>query len=96
MTDNANGYAMTRTPTLYERFIRWAGFRSTHNDMPQTAELMPGWMMTHLHIDFCLSDRLRLLLTGRLRIRLEQRTSAVVDEAVSVASPRILAPFEKD
>ncbi len=92
MTENS--YAMVSRPSLYTRAIRLLGFRFRHFDMSEHGEKMPGWMMTEVRVDFSFGDRVRLLFSGRLLLRIEQRTNIQVDECVSVASPRIFAPWE--
>lgn len=68
MTDLSQNQALYAVPTLRVRFWRAIGFRYHHGDDPPDADLLPGWMRTDLRINFSLSDRLRLMLTGKLRI----------------------------
>ena len=63
-----NGGCFYRVPTLTERFWKAVGFHYHLGDEPPDADLLPGWMRTDMSLDFGWSDRLRLLLTGRLRI----------------------------
>ena len=88
--------AMVYVPTLRERFWRALGFRYHHVDPPPAAEGMPGWMMTRVRLDFSVLDRLRLLLTGSLRLDLSQSTNVQVDTCVSSSSWRIRAPGEPE
>lgn len=78
MMDNSNGYAMERKTTLRERFWRKMGFHFHLGDEPDGTDAagMVGWQKTHVNMDFSLGDRLRLLLTGRLRITVTQHTDA--------------------
>lgn len=60
--------ASFHVPTLRERFWRWAGFRYHLGEEPEDIDSLEGWMRTDMRIDFSIVDRLRLLVTGRLRI----------------------------
>lgn len=71
--------AMVYRPTMTERFWRALGFRYHLGEEPEGTETLPGWMCTETHMHFGISDRLRLLLTGRLRIRLMQHLPVVCD-----------------
>ena len=90
MTDGA----MYHRPTMLERFWRSIGFRYHLVDLPDDLEPSRGWMMTRVHLDFSLADRLRLLLTGRLRLDIRQAPNVAVDDCISAASWRIAAPYE--
>lgn len=74
MADTTNTQAFYRAPTPRERFWRWAGFNYHPGDDPPDADLLPGWMRTTTGFNFTLGDRLRILLTGKLRISLIQHT----------------------
>lgn len=65
---------MVYTPTRRERFWRKLGFRHHLGDEPAGTDGMPGWVDTTTTFDFSLADRLRLLLTGRLRITVISHT----------------------
>jgi hypothetical protein len=67
-TPTIQAYYQVYTPSLRERFWRWAGFRYHLGDDPPDIEALPGWMKTDIRIHFSIADRLRLLLTGRLFI----------------------------
>ncbi len=92
MTENA--FAMEYKPSLAERLWRALGWQPHHADLPETPEVeaMPGWAMTTICIEFSLIDRLRLLLTGRLRLDVRQAMDARVNEVVSASSHEILPP----
>lgn len=62
-----NGY-MVYKPTRRERFWRAMGFRYHHGDGGDGTEPRTGWMKTETRMKFDLADRLRLLLTGELRM----------------------------
>jgi hypothetical protein len=59
-------FAMISTPTLTQRFWRWAGFRYHLGDDPEGIDGMIGWMKTDIHLHFGWADRLRLALSGKL------------------------------
>ena len=85
--------AMINRPTIRERFWRALGFRYHLVDLPHDIEQkLPGWMMTRSLIAFSLSDRVRLLLTGRLYLDLRQASDVSVSEVHSALSFRIGAP----
>jgi hypothetical protein len=67
MSDVTDG-AFYSVPTLRQRFWRAMGFRYHHSDDPPDADLLQGWMCTDMGLHFGLLDRLRLLVSGRLRI----------------------------
>lgn len=60
--------ALTRIPTLRERFWRAVGFHYHHGDEPEGTETLQGWSYTNVRFQFGWPDRLRLLLTGRLKV----------------------------
>lgn len=68
------GYAMHHVPTRMERLRRALGFRFHYGEEPENIDDLPGWMCTEVGLNFGLLDRLRLMTTGRLRIRLIQHT----------------------
>lgn len=55
-------------PTFREKFWRALGFRYHLGEEPEDIGALVGWMRTDIRLDFSLADRLRLLLTGRLRV----------------------------
>ncbi len=78
MTDETAGnYAVIYVPTLRERLWRRVGFRFHLGDEPEGTETFPGWMRTNIRLDFGWLDRLRLLLTGRLRVTLSSHFDAL-------------------
>lgn len=92
-TTETNG-AMCHVPTLAERFWRWAGFRYHLGDEPPEADKMLGWMVTESGFKFGFADRLRLLLTGRLHLRIVQHTDAQIDSALNRVDWQILSPID--
>ena len=47
-------------------------FPPSLDDNPK-AKGMPGWFLTETYIQFSLTDRLRLLLAGKVKVRIENR-----------------------
>lgn len=66
------GYAMSYAPTKSERLWYALGYRYHLGEEPDDIDALEGWMCTVTRMQFSLADRLRLLLTGRLHIRLVQ------------------------
>ncbi len=91
MTDQA----MYHEPTLRERLVRRLGFRYHLGQTPDGADDLPGWMCTESRIHFSVADRVRLLLTGRLHIRLVQHTTQQVDSAKNRLDFYIQAPGDR-
>jgi hypothetical protein len=89
-----NAFAAEYWPTFMQRTWRRLGWRYQMVDLPETPEVehMPGWAMTRVLLDFSLGDRLRLLLTGRVRLDIRQKLSADVADIVSATSIEILPP----
>lgn len=92
---NVENGAMYHVQTLGERAWRWLGFRYHLGDEPEGVEKMQGWLCTDSRIDFSLSDRLRLLLTGKLRMRLIQHTDVQIECSKNRFDWHILAPGER-
>lgn len=68
MTDGTQAVSVACVPTWCARFWRKLGFRYHLGDEPIGAYAMPGWMDTTTTFSFSLADRLRMVVTGRLRI----------------------------
>lgn len=66
-----NGY-VTYTPTRSERFWRALGFRYHLGEEPEGIDQLKGWMCTEMRMHLSFADRVRLLLTGRIHLRLVQ------------------------
>ena len=77
MTETVREGACEYMPTLAERTRRWLGFRYQLGEEPNTDGL-PGWMMTEVRLHFDLLDRLRLLISGQLLVKLCQHTDVQV------------------
>lgn len=82
--DNTKGgcFASVYVPTMREKFWRALGFRYHLGDEPPNAESLEGWSQTVVHFNFDLPDRLRLLLTGKIKI--------TVTSAYDAPSPSII------
>lgn len=61
--------ASYHVPTLRERFWRKLGFRYHLGDEPEGTDGLPGWMCTDSTLHFSFGDRLRLLVSGKLKTR---------------------------
>lgn len=94
MTAPENSFAMASRPSFMQRAWRRLGWRYHMVDLPETPEVerMPGWAMTRVRLQFPPIDRLRLLLTGRVRLDIRQKMSADVADIVSATSIEILPP----
>lgn len=97
MSETSGEFAIVYVPTRRERFWRWIGFRYHLGQLPNpdVEEPLQGWMQNTCFFRFDLKDRLRLLVTGRLKV--------VVTFDLDVPSPdkirtrmdwQILAPGE--
>lgn len=91
----AENGAMYHLPTMRERVFRWLGFRYHLGSEPEGIDAMPGWMCTESRMHFSLADRLRLLISGRLHLRLVQHTSVQVESAKNRLDFHILAPGDR-
>jgi hypothetical protein len=69
MTDAPQNLSMEYIPTLSERFWRKLGYRFHLGDEPEGVDTLPGWTCTEIGLNFGMADRLRLMLTGKLRLR---------------------------
>lgn len=92
-----NDAVMFRVPTRRERFWRWLGYRFHLGDEPpqDKVDAASGWMRTDTVFQFSIADRLRLLLTGRLRISVTQYTNCRVDWSANRVDFYIYHPGEK-
>lgn len=88
-----NGY-VTFQPTPIMRLRRWLGFRYHLGEEPDGAENMPGWFVTDTRFHFTLADRLRLLVGGRLKVRIIGHADAKVETVKNRMDWQIFAPGE--
>ena len=90
MTDQAF-YAL---PTFIQK-LRWKlGYRWHRMYFDEEVPGCPYWAKTTVCVQFSFMDRLRLLLTGRVELDVEQRTDVQIGQAVSKTSVRVLAPTQ--
>jgi hypothetical protein len=75
-TSGGANYASMYIPTFREKFWRSLGFRFHLGDEPPDADSLEGWSKTVTHFRFNVLDRLRLLLTGRLKVEVTQAFDA--------------------
>lgn len=93
MSDEAqNASCMEYRPTFAERFWRKAGYRYHLQELPDEADGMPGWAMTHVNLTLSFTDRLRLLISGRMRLDVRQAMSESVTTVISATSVEIVRP----
>ncbi len=71
--------AMEYRPTLIERIWRALGFSYHLGAEPGDIDTLPGWMCTETRMHFGFRDRLRLLISGRLHLKLVQHTPVQCD-----------------
>ena len=90
-----NAFAMVYVPTVAERFWRNMGYRRYPSELPEDARAMPGWAMTNIHLSVSFADRVRLLLSGKIRIDCEHAMSESVDTVITASSVTIMRPGEK-
>ena len=95
MSENTQNFAMEHKPTRRERFWTRLGYRYFLVDLPDDAAQMPGWMMTTTRLEFSIADRLRLFLSGKIKIDIRQATDVPVEKCVSAASFSITPPFQR-
>lgn len=86
------GYAVSHTPTKQERLWRSLGYRYHLGEEPDGIDSLSGWMCTSTRMQFGIADRLRLLLTGRLHIRLVQHLPVKCDFAKNRLDWEIVPP----
>src|ERR1700721_173972 len=81
-------------PSLSERLWNWIGFRYHHHyDVPIDASLT-GWLRTDVYFRFGFLDRMRLLLTGKLRVHVTTHMDTPSPREVkSVTDWHIVAPI---
>lgn len=66
MNNDTMSHGSIHKPTLSERFWRALGFRYHLGEDPEDVDVLQGWTRTDTRLNFHWTDRLRLLLTGRL------------------------------
>lgn len=94
MTEPINNGFVTYTPTRSERFWRALGFRYHLGDEPEGIDQLKGWMCTETRMRLSFADRVRLLLTGRLHLRLVQHLPVECDFAKNRFDWEIKAPWQ--
>lgn len=95
MSDITQNGCQVYRPTLAERFWRKVGYRYHLTDLPEDAGAMPGWAMTNVRLTLSFTDRVRLLLTGRIRLDVRQAMDVSVETVISATSLQILYPGEQ-
>lgn len=94
MSETTDG-AFYAKPTLGQKAARFFGFRYHLGEDPEGVDAYQGWMVTETRMQFDFLDRLRLLVSGKLHIRLVQHTPEKVDHSRNRLDWQILPPSEK-
>ena len=97
MTNTATDGAFEYIHTFWDKVLSRLGYRMNHEDEPPTLDPKKhvGRMHTVAEFSFRWPDRLRLLLTGRLKVEITHYTTQQIDESVNSVSYRIFAPGEQ-
>ena len=90
--ETINSVALEYRPPLRVRFWRALGFRHHHGETPDGADDLPGWMLTNVRLRFSFLDRLRLVLTGDLKIKVVQHTPEQVSYSMNRIDWEIVPP----
>lgn len=88
-------FASIYRPTFAERVAKRLGFNFRLGEEPDGVDAYPGWARTELRLDFSLMDRLRLLVTGRLRVSLTHYTDKQFDTMKTRTDLRFPAPWSE-
>lgn len=91
----AENGAMYHVPTWREELWKRLGFRYRLGTEPDGIDALPGWMCTETRVQFGWGDRLRLLLTGRLHMRLVHYMPVKCDYAKNRFDFQINAPGDR-
>jgi len=91
----SNAFCMEYVPTFADRFWRTMGFRRYPAELPEETSTMPGWARTDIHLNISFGDRLRLLLSGKIRIDCQHAMSERVDTVITASSVTIMRPGEQ-
>lgn len=86
---------LAKAPTPRDRLWRTLGFRYHRGKDPAGTEALKGWMCTDSYLHFGLADRLRLLISGRLEIRLVQHTDVQCEVIANRLDWHIRAPGDR-
>ena len=73
MSDDAQTLCVEYKPTFMKRLWRKLGFRPHHGE-DEANEPWQGWMQNNSGMHFDMRDRLRLLISGRLKLTLTFHT----------------------
>ena len=85
------GYYAVHRPTIWERL----GFKECgapwmkDEDFP---ELPPGRLITETNVYFDWKDRLRILMSGKVRVAVSTKSNVIVDTAISMSEVSVLPP----
>lgn len=87
---------MEHIPTWRDHARRLLGFRRNFPDVDanEKAAIMPGWFRTVVNVHVSFGDRVRLLVSGRMRVDIENRCDVSVRDVVSASAVSIVSPFD--
>lgn len=91
----AENGAMYNVPTLRERAARRLGYRYHLGQEPDGIDALDWWQCTEARMHFGVADRLRLLFSGRLHIKLVQHMNVQVETTKNRFDWQILAPGDR-
>jgi len=90
MTDRC--YAAIDAPTLLERLWRRL-FPARYREIPEDLEgFAPSYMITEVRIHLGWVDRLRILVSGNLRVETTTKTDVIITKMASQSTVTVLAP----
>lgn len=92
MTDNAQGFYVEYKPTLGERIAKKLGYKIHLGEEPKDADLMLGWMHSEIHTVLSVTDRLRLLMSGKFKLSFIQYTDVQIKESKNRVDLYIVPP----
>lgn len=84
--------AMCAKPTLRQRLWWRLGYQWRIAETPAGAEALQGWMKTEVVVCLSFSDRLRLLLSGRLRLNVINHTDIQIGRAIASTDVLVVPP----
>lgn len=94
--DDSNARAMVYKASWGERFWRWAGWHGQYPELPPEVDKWPGWAATTVRIQLSIGDRLRLLINGRMRLRLRHAADVQFNEMVMASSLELVSPVDRE
>lgn len=88
-----NGFQIYK-PSTAERFWQFLGFGYPHVARPEDdPEFAEGWITTGVTTHFDWRDRVRILVSGKVRTKILIKTDVPVARAQSFANARVAPPW---